>query len=56
MSRHPLEEDILNPCSTLCTLYKLRLPTLLPLLATPDVALYAAHWQVGGPPPCFQPS
>lgn len=49
MGRHALEEDVVNPCSALATLYTLRLPELLPRLATPDVALYAAHWQVGRP-------
>ena len=45
-SRHSLEEEICSPCNTLITLYTLRMPELLPRLATPDVALYAAHWQV----------
>ena len=47
-SRHSLEEEICSPCNTLITLYTLRMPELLPRLATPDVALYAAHWQVSG--------
>lgn len=36
-----------GPCNSLVMLYTLRLPELLPRLATPDVEVYAAHWQVG---------